>query len=350
MRIRGLTWRRYRIPFRRQFATSGGSQAVREGVIVTLQGEGGLYGLGEIAPLHRETMGNLVNWLPFVRQRITGIDVKDIPEAIGRFKEVNAAIRCGLDIAACDLLGKEAGVPVAKLLGGCRRRLVPVNATISADTPALAAQAARHAVANGFRCVKLKVGMMRNLAAECALVGAVREAIGPDTRLRLDANQAWDPDTAIRNITELRRFGLEFVEQPVAARNLEALTAVRWAVGTPIAADESVTSAATAQAIMESGAASLLVIKPMVVGGLRSALEIINLALAGEVEPVVTTTIDSGVGIAAALHLAATFEGRRACGLATGELLESELTSGNAAAARWTDGLPRRFGSGRGNR
>ena len=106
------------------------------------------------------------------------------------------------------------------------------------------------------------------------------------------------------------RFGLEFVEQPVAARDLEGLAAVQMAVGTPIAADESVTGAATRRKqSSRASAASLLVIKPMVVGGLRPAMEIINLALAGAVEPVVTTTIDSGVGIAAALHLAATFEG-----------------------------------------
>ena len=217
---------------------------------------------------------------------------------------------------------------MTELLGGGRRRLVPVNATISADTPQLAAQAARRAVENGFRCVKLKVGMMRSLAAECELVGAVRDAIGADTLLRLDANQAWDLDTAIDYIRELERFGLEFVEQPVAAGDLAGLAAVRCAVGTAIAADEPVTGVGAAARIIDHDAADILVIKPMIVGGLRLAIEIIDLALSHEVEPVITTTIDSGVGIAAALHLAASFEGTRACGLATAELLECDLTSG----------------------
>jgi len=337
VKIRRLTWRCYRIPFRKTFVTSGGAQAVREGVIVTLEGDSGLSGLGEIAPLRRATMRNVAHFLPILLRRLTGVDIDDIPETAGAVLADNAAtpaILCGLDIAACDLLAKEAGVPVVEFLGGCQRRVVPVNATISADTPELAAQAARHAVANGLRCVKLKVGMMRNLAAECALVGAVRDAIGPETLLRLDANQAWDRVSAIRNISELERFGLEFVEQPVAARDIEGLAAVHDVVGTAIAADESVTSAASAEAIIKSAAASLLVIKPMVVGGLRPAMAIIRLALACEVEPVVTTTIDSGVGIAAALHLAAAFKGTRACGLATAELLECDLTSGTPQVHR----------------
>jgi o-succinylbenzoate synthase len=330
VKIRSFTWRRYRIPFRKAFVTSGGSQAVREGVIVTLLGKGGLYGLGEIAPLRSATMRSVAHFLPILQRRLAGIEIDDIPKAAGRIladDPAAPAIFCGLDIAACDLLAKDAGVPVAQLLGGCRRRMVPVNATISADSPELAAQAAGRAVASGFRCVKLKVGMMGNLAAECALVGAVRGAIGPGTRLRLDANQAWDRATATRNIGELERFGLEFVEQPIPARDLEGLAALQWSVATPIAADEAVTSAASAAAIIMGEVISLLVIKPMVVGGLRPAMEIIQMALACAVEPVVTTTIDSGVGIAAALHLAASFEGKRACGLATAELLESDLTS-----------------------
>lgn len=331
MKIRRLTWRCYRIPFRRTFVTSGGTQAVREGVIVTLEGEGGLHGLGEIAPLRQATMRHVAHLLTLLQRRIEGIDVDHIPRAARRLdapKEVSAAIRCGLDIAAYDLVAKEVGVSVTELLGGGRRRLAPVNATISADTPQLAAQAARRAVENGFRCVKLKVGMMRSLAAECELVGAVRDAIGADTLLRLDANQAWDLDTAIDYIRELERFGLEFVEQPVAAGDLAGLAAVRCAVGTAIAADEPVTGVGAAARIIDHDAADILVIKPMIVGGLRLAIEIIDLALSHEVEPVITTTIDSGVGIAAALHLAASFEGTRACGLATAELLECDLTSG----------------------
>ncbi|HKD66234.1 MAG TPA: o-succinylbenzoate synthase [Candidatus Binataceae bacterium] len=335
MKIRRLTWRAYRIPFRSTFVTSAGAQSVREGLLVCLEGEGGLDGLGEIAPLRSSGMEEAARRLRLLARRLPGADVDDIPRAVrlsGVSREVGTAIQCGLDIAACDVLAKEAGVPVVELLGGCRRRTVPVNATISADTPQQAAQAASRAVENGFRCLKLKVGMMSGVAGECELVSAVRDAIGADILLRLDANQAWDVEQAIANINALQRFGVQFVEQPVAARDLAGLAAVRSAVSTPIAADERVTGVGPAKEIIEHRAADLLVVKPMVVGGLRLARDIIDLAAQAGLDSVVTTTIDSGVGIAAALHLAASFEGKLACGLATADLLESSLTCGIPAA------------------
>ena len=133
VKIRRLTWRPYRIPFRQTFLTSAASQTVRTGVIVRLEGEGGLYGLGEIAPLRKGAERNVASLLGFLEPRLAGIQVDEIPKAAQRLagNSVAAAIRCGLDIAACDLLARAAGVPVAEFLGGRRRRLVPVNATIS---------------------------------------------------------------------------------------------------------------------------------------------------------------------------------------------------------------------------
>ncbi len=108
----------------------------------------------------------------------------------------------------------------------------------------------------------------------------------------------------------------------------EGLKALRESIDTPIAVDEPITSERRSRAFIEAGAVDIVVIKPMAVGGLREAIKIAYSALSGGIEPVITTTIDSGVGIAAALHLAAAIEGTRACGLATAELLECDLTSG----------------------
>lgn len=329
MKIRRLTWRAYRIPFRRTFVTSSGAQEIRQGVIIRLHSDSGIYGLGEIAPLHAAA-GAVAHSLEIVQRRLDGIELEDIARAASSLDaadDVAAAVRCGLDFAACDLLAKEAEVPVAEMLGGWRRRMVPVNATISAASPEQAAQAALRAVESGFRCVKLKVGMMSGVGAECDLVGAVRDAVGSGVLIRLDANQAWTAKTAIETIRALERFEIEFMEQPVAAADLAGLAAVRRAVKIPIAGDEAVTSLGAARTIIEAGAADLLVIKPMIVGGLRPALSIMQYAAGAGIEAVVTTTVDSGIGIAAALHLAAATSTNRACGLATADLLESDLTS-----------------------
>jgi L-Ala-D/L-Glu epimerase len=329
--IRRLTWRPYRIPFLRTFVTADGARAVREGAIVRLEDDGGAWGLGEIAPLRAGAMREVVPLLAALARRIAGAAIEDISrisENSGAQGEISAAIRCGLDIAACDLLARQLQVPVANVLGGCTNRMVPVNATISAAAPELAAQSARRAVERGFRCVKLKVGMMGSAGAECELVGTVRGAIGSGVALRLDANQAWNGEMAIEIIRALEHFEIEFVEQPVAAHRIEELAAVRKGVGVAIAADEAVASLRDARAIIQAQAADVLIIKPMVIGGLRPAMDIVKCATQAGIDAVVTTTIDSGVGVAAALQLAAAAGLSRACGLATAELLESDLTAG----------------------
>jgi len=157
-------------------------------------------------------------------------------------------------------------------------------------------------------------------------LAAVRDALGPRVKLRIDANGAWGGEQAIRTIRALEVYNLECVEQPVNPCNLEDMRRVREAVETPIAADESITDYENARHVLRREAAQILVLKPMVIGGLRPARRIAKLAQAAGAAVVVTTTIDAGVGTAAALHLAATLpHSGPACGLATGDLLASDL-------------------------
>jgi L-alanine-DL-glutamate epimerase-like enolase superfamily enzyme len=172
-------------------------------------------------------------------------------------------------------------------------------------------------------------------------VEAVRDALGPGVRLRLDANGAWTAGQAIETIRCMERFGLEFVEQPVAAGNPQEMARVRAAVGVRIAADEDVTSPAAARRVLAAGAADCLVLKPMVLGGLRTAMEIAAMARAAGAGVIVTTTIDSGVATAATLHLAAALpEDTPACGLATGALLAADIIDPPLAPKRGCLRLP----------
>jgi L-alanine-DL-glutamate epimerase-like enolase superfamily enzyme len=175
----------------------------------------------------------------------------------------------------------------------------------------------------------------------------VRSALGPDVELRLDANGAWSAEQAIERISALDEFDLGLVEQPVAAADLDGLVRVRRAVHPPITADESITSLADAKHVIDMDAAQVLVVKPMVVGGLRVAKEIIDLAQNSGVQVIITTTIDAGVGTAAALHLAATLpEGSPACGLATGSLLADDIVTKPPFVREGQMTLPSRPGLG----
>jgi len=324
-------WRAYCIPLRREFVTSAGARQFREGFIIRLQAQSGLYGLGEIAPLNRRTIPAAARALTALTGQLAGTDLECVGLLTARLDltpDAANAIRCGLDIAACDLIARQQGISVAKLIAGSARDAVPVNATISARTPGTAAGLARRAVQDGFGCIKLKAGMTRDPGSESEMVGAVRDAVGPNVLIRLDINGAWSVQTAIRMIRAVSRFGIEYVEQPVAADDVEGLAAVRTAVNVPIAADEAVTNLDAARLIIDARAADLLILKPMIVGGLRPAMAIAIRAAEAGIESVITTTIDSGVAIAAAAHLACAAACTRACGLATAELLESDLAIG----------------------
>jgi L-alanine-DL-glutamate epimerase-like enolase superfamily enzyme len=177
----------------------------------------------------------------------------------------------------------------------------------------------------GFGCLKLKAGNEPPGQLE-ERVAAVRAAAGPDVALRIDFNGALGSDTAALLLRTLAAFGLDYVEQPIPpAAGVEALARVREASGVRIAADESVRDLRSARALLDADAVDALVVKPARVGGLRQAGSIVELAAAADVPVTVSTLFETGVGIAGGLHLAAAVPGGQAHGLATAELLESDL-------------------------
>ncbi len=344
MKIKNISWTTYRIPFAGQFSTAQGELGVREGAIIRIEADNGLVGLGEAAPLPEfggGTLPDVLDWLTKLAPILQGDELDALDNRLPPILEQGAlgvaAVWCGLDTAACDLLAQAAGQPITDFLlrnpksvlaegGNSQSRSVAVNATIGLPDTEAAAQAAKKAVEQGFDCIKLKVGMGATVGQEVERVGAVRAAIGPGLKLRLDANGAWTAARAIDILRAVEEFEIELIEQPTVPFDLERLASVRRTVNIPIAADEPVTSLAAARQIIKLGAADILVIKPMVVGGLRTGRQIIEMAASAGLRSFVTTTIDSGVGIAAALHLAATLpEPRLHCGLATATLLTATL-------------------------
>src|SRR5690606_14539488 len=209
-----------------------------------------------------------------------------------------------------------------------------------------AAHDALLAVAAGFSCVKLKVGMEATIEAEVQRVMAVRDAIGPETRLRLDANGAWgSEDNAIATIRALEAHDIELVEQPIPPGKFDALDRVRTAVATPIAADEAVVDYETAEQAIRS--ADAVVLKPMRLGGPSVTRYLAQYAAASGRHVVVTTNIDAGIGAAMALQVAASLlDDGRAHGLATASLLEHDLLRTPLAVERGAIRLPAAPGIG----
>ena len=347
MKVTGLSWTSFRLPLRAPFQTAAGEMNHREGLVLRLATDAGVVGLGEASPhpaAGPRAAREIDEAVERLAPRLVGAEVGCLDEMAS---EAPPALACALDTASCDAMAKGGDVSVAQLLGGRARTSVSVNAIIAAAGENEAASQAQAAHEAGFACVKLKVGTASSLEEECRRVAAVRRALGTSVRLRIDANGAWGVEQAIATIMALEEYDLELVEQPVHPGDLEGMARVRRAVGTPIAADEDVTGLDAARRVLEAGAAQLLVVKLMVVGGLRPARQIAELASAAGVAVVVTTTIDAGVGTAAALHLAATLpEGGPACGLATGSLFVDDLVVRPLSASEGRMELPEGPGLG----
>lgn len=213
------------------------------------------------------------------------------------------------------------------------RAAVPVNATV----PAVAPEYVPGVLARFDGCATVKVKVAERgqmLTDDLDRVAAVREFAGPDARIRVDANGAWDVATATSALAKLQAYGLEYAEQPCATveelRDLRIVLA-RRGIDVPIAADESIRKAADPIRVARLGAADLIVVKVAPLGGVRRALEIV--AEAG-LPAVVSSALDTSVGIAAGVALAAALpELGFACGLGTVELMKGDVADPSVTPA-----------------
>lgn len=215
------------------------------------------------------------------------------------------------------------------------RDAVGVNVTVPAVGPRLA-----HGIVarSGCRTAKVKVAEPgQSEADDIARVAAVRDALGPGGRIRVDANGAWDTEQAASMLRKLSVFGLEYAEQPCAT--LAELASLRRRVDVPLAADESIRKASDPLAVRAAGAADIVVLKVAPLGGVRAALRV---AAGCGLPVVVSSAVESSVGLVAGVALAAALpELRYDCGLATMSLLTGDVTDDPLVPAGGM--LPRRL-------
>ncbi len=326
MRILDLDFAAFRIPLRRPLRIAGKVVDVRAGVLIRLHATDGAIGLGEAAPhplLGADGVHEVLRAAADLQSMLRAAGPFSLEAFWERVDGVHSRVaRAGFEIAGYDLAAQHAGVRLAAMFGGAVRECIPVNAVVDQLEPASAAAAARALVTQGFRCLKLKVSA--DVTADAERVRRVRAAVGADIRLRIDANGAWTREQAVRFLPQLARHELEYVEQPVM--DVEELAHVRHVTGVRIAADECVTGPEIVQQLAAAGAADVVVVKPALLG-LRCAAAVIQTAQACGLEAVITSALDTSIGITAAAHLAATLPQPIPCGLATAALLTADLVA-----------------------
>ena len=289
-------------------------------------------GLGEVTLLPgfgTETLEQAHTALNAAVAALRGTAIPGSPEEVEQRVDAIAllascpASRAGVELALLDAASRQAGVPLAGWLG-TSERVVRVNALLTEDAPEALSVSARARVREGFDTLKVKVGAA-SMEEDHQRLRAVRDAVGPDVRLRIDGNGAWSEAEARQRLTDCAQFRLEYVEQPVAAGDIDALRRLRSLAR--IAADETLGLPDSADALLGGPrpAVDVLVFKLPSVGGLLRARRIAARAWQLGVEVTVTSALDGAVSRAGAAHLACTLppEGP-ADGLATGHLLEQD--------------------------
>ena len=298
MKITQVRLDRISTPLRVPFKTALRTVNSVEDVIVELHTDTGAVGYGEAPPtgvITGDTAGAIIGAIQdHIAPAILGRDLdefEDLTAAVQKALVHNTSAKAAVDMALWDLLGQKYNAPVYRMLGGARKNIV-TDITIST------------AIARGYDCLKVKVGIDPEL--DVARLAAVREAVGKDVCIRIDANQAWNAKQAVRILNQMQDKGLdiEFVEQPVPAADLEGMQYVTRHADVPVLADESVFSPADALKIMQTGAADLVNIKLMKCGGITNALRIAAAAEVYGVQCMIGCMLEAKVSVNAAVELA----------------------------------------------
>ena len=301
---------RISVPLRTPFKTALRTVSSVEDVIVEIHTDCGAVGYGEAPPtgvITGDTTGAIIGAIrDHIAGHLIGRNVDEFETLLQTVQNSivhNSSAKAAVDMALWDLYGQLYSIPVYKLMGGARKQIT-TDITISVNDPEMMVQDALRAVARGYDCLKMKVGV--NPELDVARLRAVRAAVGKDITIRIDANQAWTPKQAIRILNNMQEQGLEIelVEQPVKACDLEGLKYVTDHSYVPVLADESVFSPADAMTILKMGAADLINIKLMKCGGLYNALKIASAAEIYGVECMIGCMLEAKISVNAAVHLA----------------------------------------------
>jgi L-Ala-D/L-Glu epimerase / N-acetyl-D-glutamate racemase len=297
-----------RTPTREPLIWPGGTRHSASGLLVQIHTDEGLVGIGEAPGPTLPTIRTMID--AEMTQFLLGQDPLRVEWLVHRMEEftrnwsrMGAYAIAGVEMALLDLKGKALGVPVTELLGGFCRDRVPVVGYLFIDSPEANAQKAGAFVDAGYTELKLKVG--RDFEQDHDTLAAIRDRVGPDVKIRIDANMIWSVPAAIKWIRGLEHFDLQYVEQPVPDFDVQGLAQVRRSVAVPIAADEACTDLRSVLELIKADACDVLVVYPSEAGGLRRAHQIGAVADAVGKWCTIGSWAELGVATAGNIHVVA---------------------------------------------
>jgi len=307
MRITNVEVYKADIPLKEPFRIALGKIEVARNVFIKINTDEQLYGVGEASPfpfIVGETQATDLAAARDLARLLIGKDPLEIENRLGelmRYLPKNPTVISAFDMALYDLLGKVANLPLYTLLGGGKRTLV-TDRTIGINTPDKMVQDALDFKDRGFPAVKVKLGT--TATEDIDRIRRIREALGPEIPLRIDANQGWDYVTALQALKGMEDQGIQYCEQPVAVWDFESMRRINSQTTIPIMADESLFDDHDAYRLISMGACDYLNIKLAKSGGIHIALKTNAIAEAVGMRCMVGCMNETRLALTAAAHLA----------------------------------------------
>jgi L-alanine-DL-glutamate epimerase-like enolase superfamily enzyme len=307
IKITGVDIFVYDLPLASPFRIAIGTMQAANDVLVRIRTDAGLTGLGEACPfppITGETQATNLAAARALREIVMGrnpLAIERLFREYGALVHSNPSAAAAFDTALYDILGKLAGLPLFRLLGGDKNEFES-DITVDLDEAEVMAARARGFVEAGFETIKVKVGQGRD--ADLRRLQAIREAVGEAVKLQIDANQGWSPATARDTLKRMERFDILFVEQPVKASDLIGLRSVKNASPIPVMADEAAFGPADVFKLARAEACDSINIKLMKAGGLGAMIRMAHVAEAANMPCMIGCMLESRLGLTAAAHVA----------------------------------------------
>lgn len=308
MKITELRVETLDLPYRKPLITATNQFYSARGFLVHAESDGGLVGYGyiDVFPRTGETVGSARYAIEeVIRPLLVGQPVEELARLSRLMNEKitdNRRAKGGVEMALYDLLGKRFDAPLYALLGGLARTEVTVIKMVSLGQPLEMARQCRELVDRGYRALKLKI--KGEVGLDLARVAAVRDVVGPDVFLKVDANEAFDAKSAIRMAAGMADLGVAVFEQPVPRRHHEALAEVKRRSSILVEADQSAGSAHEAFRLLRDGACDAVNTGILKAGGMQQARQIIDMCALTGAKCGLSNVAACMVGDAALLHLA----------------------------------------------
>jgi L-alanine-DL-glutamate epimerase-like enolase superfamily enzyme len=301
------------LPLHTTFVTALRRTSAIETLVVEIVAEDGTSGFGEAPQVWQVTGDSVAGARACIEGPLTArILGRDVHDTVRLLRDVRGAVagntsaKAAVDIAVHDLLARLQEMPLVRWLGGTSMT-VETDVTLPVGSTDALVDAAVARAADGFAVLKVKVGTDPH--ADVQAVTAIRAAVGPLIKIRLDANQGWTERQAIRAVRMLEdaQADVELVEQPIAAHDIDGLARVTARVATPIMADEAVYGVADLIEVIRRHAADMVNVKLAKCGGLAVGRTLLELAASAGLETIVGSMMESPVGVGAAASLAAAY-------------------------------------------